>query len=136
MAAGAQALPAGWSTHKERKGVCQISLPADWKPGAIPTMIEDAKKKVTLVLVQEESYTVKPMSDAELKMHKAVKVVENSSKRVFIEEEPSTLAGTTTTAWNAWAPAPKGSCHAWLTLKKDADLETARKVIDSLQAAR
>jgi hypothetical protein len=134
--AQAQEVPAGWKIVKDSKAACQMAVPSDWQQGIIPSMFHDAKEGVTITLVQETSYQVKPMSDLELKAHKAEKVVENSNQRVYLEEPLFTFGRSSTKPWDVWVAAPKGSCHATVSIKTGVDEATARKIVDTVKPAR
>jgi hypothetical protein len=134
MMAQAQSVPAGWKVIKE--SVCQMAVPPNWQPGIIPSMANDAKNTITVQVAQETHFKFARMSEGQLKGQKAVKVFENSDKRVFIEGQPTTFMGKTTRSWDLWVPAPNSSCHGVITLGTGADEATAQKVAGTLQSVK
>ena len=110
-----------------------MAVPPDWKANQfLPFQFEDPKGSSSAMLVNETNGSAGPWSDAVIQAFKPEKVVENSARRVFLIDRPTSFLNQTTRSWSVWAPAAKGNCHLTVALKKGADEDLLRKVVDTL----
>lgn len=82
----AQPVPAGWKVMKSQKGTCQISVPNNWTFDTDLGNALDPQKLYTAMIL----HAVDAKMDAEayrLVGYNPIKVFENSSKRVILEDK-------------------------------------------------
>jgi hypothetical protein len=138
MAAGAQTVPAGWQTMNNEDNACQVALPAGWIVSQdIKGMAREPKGAMSVLLVRENDFKTEPLDETTLKMFRAGKVFENSARRIFIEGQTTKFGPNVTKPWKVWLPAKtKGSCHLTISIRPGGSEETAKRIADSLGAAK
>ncbi len=134
LSAAAQT-PAGWQVAKDRKQLCQLSVPAGWTADKImPSSLTAADKKGSVVF----SHKPASVSYADLvkmakEMFKPVKIFEESGSRTWFAAQPG--PGQTGTSWYV-AMNSSPVCEAQITFKNAAFEESAKQMVNSLKPVK
>ena len=134
----AQQVPSGWKAVKSEKGTCQVSVPADWTVDDF-RMAKDPKKVFSLMILHAQDAKMDP-PEYRLVAYSPIKVFENTSKRVVLEDKTSRPGP----GWPdpgrkfvGFAPhATKGICQAILNVKAGGPEELAKQVVSTVSPAR
>lgn len=159
VAAFAEPPPAGWKLVKDRKGNCQMLVPAAWKGGTSSAAPEDRQAMAAIHLLPGKDWAEsKAMARHVME---PFEVVEDSPARLwFVYATRATLNPADVTppdgkpgkpaasarapeeppkpsevAWYVSVPGPLGPCTAQITFKSEALAETARAIAASVAAS-
>jgi hypothetical protein len=132
----AQDVPSGWKVVKDKQGVCQMAVPADWVADRrISSFMTSPDGKANAV--PHGMRTGQSFSEATTLAKQGLaptKTIEDSSKRLWYAYK-----GAGTAAGGAdWYVAVPGSpvCTAQIAFKAPALEETAKKIVLSLTQAK
>jgi len=131
MAAFAQT-PAGWQTMKDRKELCQISVPAGWtadRPGSLTS----ANKSASLIFSgKPKSGSFAEITRIARDMLKPAKSLEDTANKTWFLET-SKIPGQT--AWYL-ALNTKPVCEVEIKFKDAAFEATAKQILGSLTSTK
>src|SRR5581483_3187597 len=101
----AQDVPSGWKVLKDKKGTCQMAVPADWTTSSlIPSSATSPDSKSSAVVHGADPSTSFAEAKATVKtMMKPTKILEDSDKRLWYVYE-GTGSGAGVTNWYAAVP--------------------------------
>ncbi len=138
VAAGqAQSIPAGWKSVKDSHGKCQIAVPGDYSLTDAAAGFANAKDRgIAVILTSREGNTLKPLSEAGMKVAGVDKVTENTAQRRFYAMKPSTFQGKVVTSWYEIIPYPGGTCSANITIREGAPEDQFRQIAATLSALK
>ena len=139
LLSGFQTTPAAWKTIQDSKGLCRISVPAEWTPMEEKTgaaVFESSTTAIAVVTSQPEQ-AFKPLTDSMQKLLgiRKDKVFENTVKRTFYQDKVSRNAEDSS-AFSASVPGKTGTCSCRITVLPSITEETARKIALSLGTGR
>ena len=137
----AQQVPAGWKVMKSERGTCQVAVPSDWAVDNDFSTANDPKKLVSVTILHEQDAKMGPSeSDAmRIAAYTPIKVFENTSKRVFLEDKVSAFgpSGPPRRKFVAFVPhTSKGICQAMTILKSGGPEALAKQVALTVSAVR
>jgi hypothetical protein len=134
-AAAAQTVPAGWKIVTDRKGLCQIAVPADWMADKImPSNVSSPDKKASVIVHGIAAPATYEQTVATAKtMFKPMKTFEESANRVWWS---STMRPGKT--GESWYVAIGGGqvCDAQVEFQDPAFADTAKKIVGSFSAKK
>ena len=117
----------------DKKGVCQITVPADWK--VIEGWTAQAPgDQGDVQLVSVPGKTVKPFNEASQKALLISKMINNTPQSVFFANEP-TKSDKPITPYTAMAPGKGGICSATFGARAGLTEETLKKIVATLSVA-
>ena len=126
--------PAGWQTMKDRKQLCQISVPAGWtadkeNPGALAS----ADKSASVIFSgKPRSGSFADVTRIAKNVFKPVKSLEDTANKMWFVGTPK-IPGQT--EWYL-ALNTKPICEAEITFKHAAFEATAKQIVGSLKSAQ
>jgi hypothetical protein len=119
----------------DKKGACQITVPADWKVPEDTTWIAQAPgDQGDVQLVSVPGKTVKPFSEASQKALSVSKMINNTPQSVFFANEP-TKSARPITPYTAIAPGKGGTCNAMFSARAGVTEEMVKKMVATLSVA-
>jgi hypothetical protein len=133
----AQPAPAGWKVMKSEKGTCQISVPNNWTFDTDLGNALDPRKLYTAMIL----HGVAAKMDAEayrLVAYHPIKIFENSSKRVILEDKVSSF-GRMPPSRKMVGQVPqstKGVCQAMVIFKAGGSEELAKQIVQTVSTSR
>jgi hypothetical protein len=134
VSATAQA-PGQWVTIHDKANVCQVSVPADWKPTAgIPGSASAPADQGDIALASQPGKTLKPFSDMTQKALMVNKMIENTPKMVLYSNAP-TKSEHPITPYRAVVPGKDGTCSALISVRAGVSEETVKKIAATLSAS-
>jgi hypothetical protein len=116
----AEAQPSGWHLIKDSKGVCQMSVPPDWKVNThVPRMATGPELADAMILAQAGK-PVRPMNEVVQNVVGVDKMLENTAQRVFWAAKPASFpeGSPPVVAYHVAVPAKDGSCAGQITIKQ------------------
>lgn len=129
------AASAGWKVVKDREGICQFSVPEDWKqamPGSTMFGAPDGKATAVLHPARQAFEALKGTVTQTLKPEKTL---ENSSRRFWYTYQFGQAGGL-----NYYVATPNGSraCAAQVGATKDITTfePTMKKIVESVGPAK
>jgi hypothetical protein len=131
----AQSAPSnGWQTIKDKTGVCQMSVPANWStiPGTAGQVA--SPEHIVSVLLAGFKRSPAPMTDAEKHQFAVDRIIEDSAKRWLYITKP--VPSQKIIAYHVNVPIAGHVCAAILTVKADHSEEEIKKIADSVGAAK
>jgi hypothetical protein len=138
----AQPVPAGWKVMKSEKGTCQVAVPGGWAVDNEFNTAQDPKKLVSATIVHERDATMGPSESDAMRIvaYTPIKVFENTSKRVFLEDKVSPLGPgwpSPGRKFVAFVPqTSKGICQTRVMLKSGGTEALAKQVALTVSPAR
>jgi len=133
----AQSLPAGWKPIKDPKGKCQVGVPGDYNLANAAAGYASAKDHgIEVILTSREGNTLKPLSEAGMKVAGVDRVAENSTQKRFYAMKPSKHEGKTITSWYEIIPYPGGTCSANITIREGAPQDQFNQIAATLSASK
>lgn len=121
--------PTGWKSIKDKTGVCQMSVPANWTVSPqLPSMATAPDQSDAVILAQPGK--IKPMNEVVQKAVGAEKVLENTEDRLFWAGKPTSFpAGAPpVTAYHVTVPSKNGTCVAQIAVKAAIPESEVRKI--------
>jgi hypothetical protein len=132
-----QSIPAGWKAVKDSHGKCQIGVPADYSLANAAAGFANAKDHgIEVILTSREGNTLKPLSEAGMKVAGVDKVTENTAQKRFYAMKPHTSQGKVVTSWYEIIPYPGGTCSANITIREGAPQDQFRQIAASLSPSK
>jgi hypothetical protein len=127
----AQDVPSGWKVVKDKKGTCQMAVPADWVTDKL--LVSNAtspdNKSSAVVHGASPDQSFAEATDMVKQVIKPAKILEDSGKRLrYVYEGNGSAAGATN--WYAAVPG-KPVCTMQVTFRAPVLEETAKKIIMS-----
>lgn len=136
----AQQAPAGWKVMKSEKASCQVAVPGDWAIDNAFQTASSPNKLLSVSILHEKDVDTGPSVSDDLRIaaYSPVKVFENTSKRVFLEDKAAVLGPAKPgRKFVAFVPhSSKGICQAILSLKSGGPEELAKQVVLTVSVAR
>jgi hypothetical protein len=125
----ADSIPSGWIVLKDRKNICQIGAPGDFKPDGTFVGLGRGPGDTLEVQVYSQTSPVKPLSEAVAKIMGIERLIENTDKRLFYANKPAKIAdGRTTTSWTVKVPRDGGNCFATISVVPGGSEELVKKI--------
>jgi len=131
LAAFAQT-PAGWQTMKDRKQLCQISVPAGWTADRSGALASADKSASVIFSGKPRSGSFAEVIAIAKRLFKPVKTIEESATRMWFVATPK-IAGQT--EWYL-AVNTKPICEAEIAFKNPAFEATAKQIVGSLKSTK
>jgi hypothetical protein len=128
----AQDVPAGWKVVKDKQGVCQIAVPANWEADKLlSSFVSSPDGNANAVPHGLRAGQTFPAATAGAKQVMVpTKIIEDSAKRLWYA-----YSGTAPSSWYVAVPGST-VCTAQIAFKAPAMEETAKKIALSLTQAK
>ena len=128
------ARPDGWQTIKDKTGVCQMSVPANWatipdSPGSVAS-----PEHIMSVLIVGFKRDQAPMNDAEMHDFGVDKMIENSANRWFYATKP--VVAQNIIVYHVNVPISNHVCAAEITVKVGHSEDEIKKIAATVGAAK
>jgi hypothetical protein len=135
---GAQTAPSDWTTVKDAKGACKITVPHDWtslSEGSGAVVFHDPTTAIAVVTSQP-GQAFKPLTERQIAMLGVPKekIFENSARRLFYQDKVARTADDTN-SFSSMVPGDSGSCSCHVVFAKEIPEETAKKIALSIAPA-
>ena len=126
--------PAGWQTMKDKKQLCQISVPAGWTADKIMVSSLSAPDKTASLIFSSkpESASFADITKMAKDMFKPAKSFEDTANKTWFAETAK-IPGQT--AWYL-ALNTKPVCEVEIKFKDAAFEATAKQIVSSLKSTR
>lgn len=129
------AVPEGWQTVADGKGLCRIAVPPDWvrfSDASGAAVFKDASTAIAVVTSQP-GQEFKPLPEAVQRVLHIPKdkLFENSAKHIFYQDRISRNPDDPN-AFSASVPAKNGTCSCHVTFLPSVSAEIVRKIALSL----
>ncbi len=121
---------------KDRKNVCQIVVPSDFKLDSNFPGLAKGPGDAVEVAVFSSPGAVKPIAEAVGKMMGIEKFVDNTAARVFYQSKQVKLNdGRMSTPWTVKIPRPPGQCFATINVAPGGQEDFVKKIAATISAA-
>ncbi len=125
----ADSIPSGWIALKDRKNICQIGAPGDFKPDGSFIGLGRGPGDTVEVQVYSQTSPVKPLKETVAKATGIDRFIDNTDKRLFYANKPAKIAdGRTTTAWTVKVPRDGGNCFATISVVPGGSEDLVKKI--------
>jgi hypothetical protein len=133
----ADSIPSGWIVLKDRKNICQIGAPGDFKPDGTFVGLGRGPGDTVEVQILSSPSPVKPLNEAVAKAMGIDKLIENTEKRLFYANKPLKINdGRTTTAWTVKVPREGGNCFATITVVAGGSEDLVKKIAATIGSVK
>jgi hypothetical protein len=130
----AQDIPSGWKVVKDAQGLCQLTVPSNWRPDKVVAgQIDSPDRKLNAIPNGATGQSFVNLTSMAKQTMPPLRVIEDSGSRLWF-----TYAGSNPAGGANWYVAIDGDpvCRAQITYKEPVLEETARKIALSLTRAK
>jgi hypothetical protein len=127
--------PAGWQVMKDKKQLCQISVPAGWTADKImPGSLQSADRKTSVIFSSKpEGATYGDIAKMAKDMFNPTKTFEETATRTWFVSTPD--RGVKGTTWYAVINS-KPVCEVQITFGDPAFEASAKSIVNSLKSTK